>query len=87
MSKSIIVFKIKEHIFIIDFELMNADDGTICMAAVLSDGSAIYLATDHTNIFRGLIARSHTQEKLIVHKCVAMNPLFKILAFGCKKFV
>ena len=36
-------------------------------------------------LFRGLISKNIHQDKVIFHKCVAINQLFKLIAFGCKK--
>ena len=44
------VFKIKENIFVTEFELCETFDGYIGMAAVLSDSSAIYVTSDSSNV-------------------------------------
>ena len=44
------VFKIKENIFVTEFELCETFDGYVGMAAVLSDSSAIYVTSDSSNV-------------------------------------
>ncbi len=43
-------FKLKDSVYIIEFEIVNSDDGCICIAACLSDGTAIYISTDQSNV-------------------------------------
>ena len=43
-------FKLKDNVFATEFEIVNSDDGCICVAAALSDGSAIYMYTDASNV-------------------------------------
>ena len=45
-----LVFKLKDNIYASEFEIITADDGCICVAAALSDGSAIFMFTDTTNV-------------------------------------
>ncbi len=79
-----LVFRLKENVYITEFELINLDEASIGIAAVLSDFSAIYLFFDNSNLFRGIIAKNTHQDKLLHHKCVAVNQLYKTVAFGCK---
>ncbi len=44
------VFKIKDNVYVTEFEMAALDDGYICMAAALSDSSAIYLYSDSSNV-------------------------------------
>ena len=44
-------FKLKDNIFITEFEIVNSEDGYICVAAALSDGNAIYMFRDASNVF------------------------------------
>ena len=44
------MFKLKENVYVVEFEIVNSDDGFICIAAALSDGMAIYMFTDHSNV-------------------------------------
>lgn len=85
------VFKLKENVYITEFEL-SVDYCFNCMAAVLSDSTAIYVISDNSNVFRGLIAKQNIasnkmHDRNLIYKCVAINPLYKIVVFGCKKFV
>ncbi len=79
--------RIADDIYAIDFEITNIL-GAICMALVLSDGSAAYLVGENTesdNTFQGLVAQVLGQEKLWKqHTCVAINPLYQLLAYGCR---
>ncbi|RNA16148.1 RAB6A-GEF complex partner 1-like [Brachionus plicatilis] len=77
------LFKLKDNIYIIDFEL-GVDDGFLYLAGVLSDAGAIYLYSDSSNVFRGLIAKTVVNDKALLHKCVAVNPQYRILVFGCR---
>lgn len=43
-------FKIKDNIYLVEFEIVNSDDGCISIAGTLSDGSAIYISTDQSNV-------------------------------------
>ena len=43
-------FKIKDNIYIVEFEIINSDDGCISIAGTLSDGNAIYISTDQSNV-------------------------------------
>ena len=43
-------FKLKDNVYATEFEIVNSDDGCICVAAALSDGSAIYMYTDTSNV-------------------------------------
>jgi hypothetical protein len=45
-----IEFKLKDNVYATEFEIVNSDDGCICVAAALSDGSAIYMYTDVSNV-------------------------------------
>lgn len=82
-SLSFQVFKLKENVYITEFEL-SVDYCFNCMAAVLSDSSAIYIISDSTNAFRGLVAK--VNDRNLIYKCLAINPLYKIVVFGCKKY-
>ncbi len=64
---------------------MGIDDGFLYLAGVLSDAGGIYLYSDSSNVFRGLIARTMVNDRALLHKCVAVNPQYRILAFGCRK--
>ena len=44
------VFKIKENVYVTEFELCETFDGYVGMAAVLSDSSAIYVSSDTSNV-------------------------------------
>ncbi len=45
------VFRLKENVYVTEFELINLDEsGSIGMAAVLSDSSAVYIFSDSTNV-------------------------------------
>lgn len=61
------------------------DDGCTGMAAVLSDSSAVYISNDSSNVYRGLIAKNTLNNKLLAFRSVAINPLHKLLTYGCKK--
>lgn len=81
------VFKLKENLYITEFEL-SVDYCFNCMAAVLSDSTAIYVISSESSQpvgFRGLVAK--VNDRNLIFKCVAINPLYKIVAFGCKKLV
>jgi len=43
-------FKLKDSVYITEFEMVNSDDGFICIAACLSDGAPIYISTDQSNV-------------------------------------
>lgn len=45
----VLVFKLKENVYISEFEL-SVDYSFNCMAAVLSDGTAIYVILDNSNV-------------------------------------
>lgn len=44
-----IVFKLKENVYITEFEL-SVDYCFNCLAAVLSDSTAVYIISDSTNV-------------------------------------
>jgi hypothetical protein len=47
---SIKVFRLKENIYVTEFELCETFDGYVGMAAVLSDSNAIYVTSDSSNV-------------------------------------
>ena len=57
------VFKLKENVYVVEFEILNSDDGFICIAAALSDGMAIYMFTDHSNVILAINLKSSTKSK------------------------
>ena len=44
------VFKLKDNVYVSEFEIINLDDGYVGMAAVLSDMSALYIFSDSSNV-------------------------------------
>ena len=50
LSSLFLVFRVRDNVYVTEFEMGNVDDGYPCLSAVLSDSSAIYLYTNASNV-------------------------------------